>query len=71
MSLLDIKTYLMQMKVASLSNICTYFNSDPDVLRQMLCHWINKGKIRKFAKTNCGNCTKCSPLVMEIYEWVV
>ncbi len=72
MSLIDIKNYFMQVKIASLANICTYFNSDSDVLRAMLSHWIRKGKIRKFAKTNaCGSqCAKCSPSQVEIYEWV-
>ena len=74
MGLLEIKRYFLQTKMASLSNLCAHFNNaDPDVLRQMLCHWINKGKIRQGSKTAaCGaQCMKCSPLITEIYEWVV
>jgi hypothetical protein len=72
MSLLDIKKYLMQVKIASLSGISHYFNADPEVLRQMLGIWEKKGCLRKCMKTqNCGtSCVKCSPLLTEIYEWV-
>lgn len=72
MSLLEIKRYLMQVKICSLSSICAYFNADPDVLRQMLNHWVRKGCVRKCAKTAaCGSsCAKCSPLITEIYEWL-
>lgn len=72
MSLIDIKSYMRQVKMTNLSSICTYFNVDADILRQMLGHWIRKGYVRQLAKTaNCGSqCVKCSPLVTEIYEWV-
>jgi putative ferrous iron transport protein C len=72
MSLVDIKKYLMQVKISSLSSICIYFNAEPDTLRQMLGHWIRKGCIRQCMKTpSCGlRCVKCSPTITEIYEWV-
>lgn len=73
MGLLEIKKYLMQVKIASLSSLCIYFNRDADVLRGMLSHWIRKGCIRQCQKTSaCGvKCVQCSPLVTEMYEWVV
>ena len=72
MSLLDIKKHLMQVKIASLSSLCVYFNCESDVLRNMLGHWMRKGCIRQFNKTAAcgGNCTKCLPTMTEIYEWV-
>ncbi len=72
MNLLDIKSYLMKVKVASLSHLCVYFNCDSELLRNMMCHWTRKGCIRKMTKTpECGGgCNKCSPVVTEIYEWV-
>ncbi len=72
MSLVEIKKYLMQVKISSLSSICVYFNAEPDTLRQMLGHWIRKGCIRQCMKTPaCGvSCGKCSPAITEIYEWV-
>jgi putative ferrous iron transport protein C len=72
MSLLELKKYLMQVRVTNLAGICAYFNAEPGLLRQMLGHWIKKGCLRQCQKTaNCGSsCGKCSPLVTEIYEWV-
>ncbi|MCC2666452.1 MAG: hypothetical protein K0R24_828 [Gammaproteobacteria bacterium] len=72
MSLLEIKRYLSEVKMASLSSLCTYFNCDSMLLRQMLAHWIRKGKVRQCLKTpKCGvKCQECSPLLTEIYEWV-
>lgn len=71
MSLLDIRNYLSQVKVASLASIAAYFKKNPELLRDMLAHWIRKGKIRKFAKTAAcgGKCVKCDPMWVEIYEW--
>lgn len=72
MNLLDIKQYMMRVKLASLSSLSLYFNVDPDTLRPMLSHWVRKGCLRSGLKTpNCGSqCGKCSPLVTELYEWV-
>jgi hypothetical protein len=72
MNLLEIKHYLMQVKMTSLANISAYFKCDAEVLRQMLSHWVRKGCVRQCKKTaNCGvKCQQCSPQVIEIYEWV-
>jgi len=72
MNLLDIRNYLMHVKMASLSSLCHYFNCDSELLRQMLKHWIRKGKVRHCKKTpQCGvKCMQCNPLLTEIYEWV-
>jgi putative ferrous iron transport protein C len=63
---------MMQVKTASLSNLCMLFNTDAETLRFMLSHWIKKGKIRKcLKKPSCGSkCFKCPSLMTEIYEWV-
>lgn len=73
MSLLEIKQYLMQVKIASLATIRSHFNCDSELLRQMLSHWIRKGCVRQCLKTpSCGTkCQQCSPMVTEIYEWVL
>jgi putative ferrous iron transport protein C len=72
MNLLEIKQYLMQVKIASLASICAYFKGDADVLRHMLAHWVRKGCVRQCKKTaNCGvKCVQCSTPAIEIYEWV-
>lgn len=72
MNLLEIKNYLMRVRIASLSSLCTYFNCDSVLLRNMLGHWIKKGCVKQCLKTsNCGTkCVQCNPLTTEIYEWV-
>jgi putative ferrous iron transport protein C len=73
MSLIAIKQHLMQVKIASLATLCTHFNNaSPDVLRDMLGHWMRKGKVRCSAKTLlCGKkCVQCPAEQVEIYEWV-
>lgn len=72
MSLLEIKSYLMRVKMASLSSLCTYFNCDSELLRNMLGHWIRKGCVRKCEKKQgCGTkCTQCPVAATEMYEWV-
>lgn len=74
MNLLDIKQYLMQVKIASLSSLCAYFNCDSDRLRNMLTHWVRKGCVRQCATMlACSKpCSmKCTSSKNEIYEWVV
>lgn len=72
MSLLEIKNYLMRVKMASLTSLSAYFNCDADVLRNMLNHWVNKGCVRKCSnKPACGKtCGQCTVAAVEIYEWV-
>lgn len=72
MSLIDIKNYMMQVKITTLGNLCRLFNADAEILRCMLSHWIRKGKIRKcMRKPECGStCGKCPTETTELYEWV-
>ncbi|HSW93385.1 MAG TPA: FeoC-like transcriptional regulator [Gammaproteobacteria bacterium] len=74
MSLLDIKNYLMDVKIASMATLAAHFKCDSDVLRNMICHWMRKGCVRQFVRSSecaktCGKCA--TPPVLEIYEWVV
>lgn len=74
MNLLEIKNYLMRVKIASLSHLCSYFSCDSEVLRGMLSHWIRKGCIRQCVnKSACATkcATQCAAVKMELYEWVV
>lgn len=72
MSLLAIKSYMQQVKTASLAGLCQIFNRDVETVRCLLSHWINKGKMRQCKKTPaCGtSCTQCPVAMIEIYEWV-
>lgn len=72
MSLIELKNYLQQVKIASLGSIAAYFKCDVYLLRQMLGHWIKKGCIRKVVKTpNCGSkCVQCGQEKFEFYQWI-
>jgi putative ferrous iron transport protein C len=72
MSLLAVKQHLQQVKMASLGRIAEYFQSDAELMRQMLGHWIRKGCVKQFTKTpGCGKqCGQCSVAEYEIYEWI-
>ena len=72
MLLQRIKTHLMVHKVCSLFDLKRELNQDPELLRDMLQVWIQKGKVRRSQKTSaCGvRCSKCDPILTELYEWI-
>ena len=71
MILTEIKKYLIENRVASLTNLSVRFNVDPDAMRGMLNQWIKKGRLRQLtAGVRCSNCCgECDSDCMEIYEW--
>lgn len=72
MSLIAIKQHMQQVKMASLGSLCSVFGVEPDTLRCMMSHLINKGCVRQCVKKPaCGSqCFKCPSTITEIYEWV-
>jgi putative ferrous iron transport protein C len=72
MNLLEIKQYMLRVRVATLGHLCSVFHTDPETLRSMLSHWMRKGNIRQCLKTPaCGSkCFKCPAMNTEQYEWV-
>lgn len=72
MTLLSIRDYMSQVKLASLQHLCGHFNTSPETIRCLLRHFIGKGKIRQcMRQPACGTkCFKCPVAVTEIYEWV-
>lgn len=72
MILADIKQYLSQRGSASLSDISTHFDTDPEALRGMLEQWIRKGRVRKhLVGASCGgSCNKCGAENSEVYQWI-
>lgn len=71
MSLLVIKSHMMQVKMTSLDNLCRLLQLDAESVRCMLSHWIKKGKIRPCKKKSaCGKtCFQCPSASIELYEW--
>lgn len=72
MSLLAVKSHMMQVKTASLGSLCAVFGISPETMRCWLAHWMQKGKIRHCLKEPaCGSkCFKCPATTTELYEWV-
>jgi putative ferrous iron transport protein C len=72
MTLLEIKSHFQMVKSASIYQLSYHFKSDPAHLKEMLKHWIRKGKIRVCTKTSrCGTqCQSCAEDATIIYEWV-
>jgi hypothetical protein len=72
MILSELKHYIQTNHRVPLKDLSYRFDVEPDVLRNMLQRWINKGKLRILdAGTPCGSgCSKCPPQDIEIYEWI-
>jgi hypothetical protein len=72
MNLMVLKEYLKTVKITSMAQIAQHFNADPQYLRNMLHHWVGKGKLRRCSKKEaCGTtCFQCDETKVEIYEWV-
>ena len=72
MILAEIKQYFQQHKSVSLQQLTLHFQSEPEAMRDMLAHWIRKGKVRKeIVNGVCRRCSECHVDAMEIYKWLV
>lgn len=69
MILIEIKNYIAQKNTATLQELSFRFQRDPELMRQMLQHWIRKGVIIKLdAPVGCGSrCTQCRPEIAQEY----
>ncbi|MGC9503119.1 FeoC-like transcriptional regulator [Baaleninema sp.] len=71
MILRELQTYLKDREKAPLSEISTHFHIESDALRPMLKKLARKGRVRQVrGASTCGDCCKCDPALLEIYEWV-
>ena len=75
--LLDLKNYLETHSPASIGDLSTHYSVEPDALRDMLDHWIRKGKVKRLefgcSCNKCstgGTCGSCCATSFEIYEWL-
>jgi putative ferrous iron transport protein C len=79
MILSELRDYLAERRRASMRDLTHRFDNDPEVLRDMLNRWIDKGRLRRAmtvnacsdaGKSSCTGCGSGDPLLAEIYEWV-
>lgn len=75
MSLLQLRDYLQQRGRSRLSDIATYFNTQPDAVQFALGEWEKRGKVRNLqsgcSTEKCGGgcCSSAAP--EPVYEWVL
>jgi hypothetical protein len=69
--LTDLKRYLRQRPMASLSDIALHLDVEPDVARALLERWISKGSVQRIGgERTCGGCDLCQPGAQELYRWI-
>ncbi|OGT54448.1 MAG: hypothetical protein A3F17_07600 [Gammaproteobacteria bacterium RIFCSPHIGHO2_12_FULL_41_15] len=70
--LLAIKNYLMTKKTASLQELSCHFQKSPDMMRDLLGHWVRKGCVRQpYKPEGCGTrCHGCPAAEVELYQWM-
>ena len=69
--LISIKKFMEEKYVANLEQIAAHIHQDPNTTRQLLEHWIRKGKLEKLpSPAGCGTrCQQCRPKYAEVYKW--
>jgi len=72
MTLIKLKDYLQKQHSADLFTLTQHLKLEDDVVRDMLAHWMRKGKVRKVVKEGGCNqqCYGCDSAATEVYEWV-
>jgi len=69
----SVRDYLAQTGRASLEDIAVHFDSSPEAARQVLDHWLAKGKVRRTEQGGgCGKASSsccCASKPQEVYEW--
>lgn len=71
MILSDIGNYLRERQYASVADIASRFETDPDVVRDMLAMLERKQRIHRVTGLSaCGSsCRKCDSAATEFYAW--
>ncbi|MEJ2308013.1 MAG: FeoC-like transcriptional regulator [Gammaproteobacteria bacterium] len=71
MILTDIGNYLRERQCASVADIATRFDADPDAVRDMLARLVRKQRIHRVRNlSGCGSsCRKCDNAATELYAW--
>jgi putative ferrous iron transport protein C len=67
--LIELRNYVVERGRVSMRDLVWRFEKEPDAIRQMLEHWIRKGRIeREVACPPCGTgCCACDSTLREFY----
>jgi hypothetical protein len=70
--LAEIKRYMAENEAVSLRDLSLHLRAEPDAVRGMLRHWIERGRIEALPKPErCAHCTgACDEACLELYQWV-
>lgn len=76
MILTEIRDYIKERQLVSLSDLKLHFKTSSDEMRGMLSQWMKKGKVVKHETPSggCHGCKSCScheDDAMEMYGWNV
>lgn len=72
MILSAIKQYLTSRHTVTLHDLAIHFDTDSEVMRDMLQLWVRKGKIRMIQGGSCcaKGCGRGTCTAAEAYQWV-
>jgi putative ferrous iron transport protein C len=70
MILKDLQQYLAEIEMVSLADLASHFQTDTELLRDMLQHLVRKGRVRQRILDRCDGCTQCQPETVEFYQWM-
>jgi hypothetical protein len=70
--LAEIKQYMTQHGTVSLRDLALHLESEPEAVRGMLSHWIERGRVQPLPTPDrCAHCTgACDDACLELYKWV-
>lgn len=73
MSLIQqLKMHLIEARSANILELSRLIQVDVAVVRDILQVFMRKGYVqRNPLPAKCGQCTKCNPLINEIYVWAL
>lgn len=71
MRLMELRDYLQQRTQVPVVDIAHHFDTEPEVVRGMLEHWVRKGKVQHVQGVACQKgCCKADPNHLEFYQWI-
>lgn len=72
MILSQLNDYLKQHRRASVIDLASGLDANPEAVKAMLAALERRGRARRLpAGTACGGgCCKCDPNTVELYEWI-
>ncbi len=71
LSLRTLKSYLMQREQVTLTDLANHFCSEPDLVKSMLQHWVQKNKVVHIQLSACKKGCCCqNNQDLNLYRWI-